>query len=132
MSGFQGQFDSGAVPVLQKALAFYESRNALIARNIAHASTPGYRPVDLDEGAFQAALKKAVAERASTHLREFRMEGGFREVAVREGQVRHDGNAINMERQQARLADNTIAFERAAQMLSSSFRVLEIAIRGRS
>ena len=127
-----GQFSTGAVPVLEKALAFYEARNAVLARNIANASTPNYRPVDLDEGAFQASLRKAVSERAAAHPREFRMEEGFREVPVREGQVRHDGNSVNMEREQVRLADNTIAFERAAQMLASSFRVLEIAIRGRA
>lgn len=118
-------FSSGSIPLLQKAMAFQEARNALIARNIANASTPNYRPVDLDEKGFQAALRKAVALKAP-------MPEGFRQVEIREGQVRHDGNSVNMDREMARLADNTIAYQRTTQMLASSFRVLEMAIRGRA
>ena len=125
-------FSSGSIPVLEQALAFHEARHTLIARNVANASTPNYRPVDLDEGAFQQSLKKALSERETLYPREFRMKEGFRPVGIREGQVRHDGNSVNMEREMSRMADNTIAYERASQMLASSFRVLEMAIRGRA
>ena len=132
MSDFYGQFATGSIPILEKALAFQEARHTLLARNIANASTPNYQPVDLDEVAFQDSLRKAVAARAGSHPREFRMPEGFREVPEREGQVRHDGNAFNVEREMTRLADNTMAHDRTVQMLASSFRVMEMAIKGRA
>ena len=67
----EGIFACGAVPVLEKAMAFHEQRNVLLARNIANASTPGYRCVDLDEGEFQRLLKEAVRTREAGNLRSF-------------------------------------------------------------
>ncbi len=140
----EGIFARGSIPVLEKALAFRETRNDLLARNIANASTPGYRPVDLDEGEFHRLLREAVQAREEGHLRSFtlgpsdrfkeRADGSLQAapVALREGQVRHDGNAFNVEREMARLADNTIAHERTALLLAGSYKMIEMAIRGRS
>ena len=140
----EGVFARGAVPVLEKALAFHEQRNALLARNIANASTPGYRPVDLDEREFGRLLQDAVQAREHGNLRSFSLgrsdrfaegrDGSLRssEVPVREGQVRHDGNGFNVEREMARLADNTIAHERTALLLAGSYKLIEMAIRGRA
>ena len=146
MSYFQSQFEGGAIPVLQKAMAFHEARHTLLARNIANASTPGYRPTDLNEGDFQNLLLQAVRNRDAGHLRSFQLpeseafgtdaQGHLLVKAdptpTREGQVRHDGNSFNPEREMSFLADNALAHERATQLLAGSFRTLELAIRGRA
>ncbi len=143
MSHLDGLFGQGAIPVLEKALAFREARHALLAQNIANASTPGYQPVDLDEKGFQRLLDAAVRDRAAGHPREFRLgsspsfgsDAQGRLVAhpapVREGQVRHDGNPFNVEREMANLADNALAHGMTAQLLASSYQLLDLAIRGR-
>lgn len=130
MSWIDGVFARGATPVLEAAIAFRERRHALLAQNIANASTPGYRPTDLEEGQFQGLLRKALAARASTGR--FGMPAAPQPAFVREGQVRHDGNPFNVEREMAKLADNMIAHEHAVLMLQGKFRLLEMAIRGRA
>lgn len=144
MSHFDGLFGQGAIPVLEKALAFREARHALLVRNIANASTPGYRPVDLDEKGFQRLLGAAVQEREARHPREFRLgrsesfgtdaEGRLltRPAPVRYGQVRHDGNPFNAEREMSRLADNALAHSMTAQLLAGSYQMMDLAIRGRA
>ena len=148
MSAIHGLFARGDVPVLEKAMAFYEKRHAVIASNIANASTPFYRPRDLDEGEFNRLLREAVRARdanggGSGHRSfslgrsdSFSLDGQgnlqARSFAVKEGQVRHDGNSFSVERQMARLADNTLAYQRTAQLLEGSFKMIEMAIRGRA
>ena len=144
MSHLDGMFGKGAIPVLEKALAFREARHALLVRNIANASTPGYRPVDLDEKGFQRLLDAAVREREAEHPREFRLgrsesfwtddEGRLRTrpAPVREGQVRHDENPFNAEREMSRLADNALSHGMTAQLLAGSYQLLDLAIRGRA
>ena len=144
MSAVQGMFARGELPVLEKAMAFQERRQALIASNIANASTPFYRPQDLDEGEFNRLLREAVKARdeGSRHRFELGPSKSFgldeadrltvSPIEAREGQVRHDGNAFNVERQMARLADNTLSYQRNAQLLEGSYRMLSMAIRGRS
>ena len=144
MSAIHGLFARGDVPVLEKAMAFYEKRHAVIASNIANASTPFYRPQDLDEGEFNRLLTQAVQARDEGNHSRFDLgrserfsldaQGNLvaRPMDTAEGQVRHDGNSFNVERQMARLADNTLAFQRTAQLLEGSYRLLGMAIRGRS
>ena len=144
MSSIQGMFARGDMPVLEKVMAFQEQRHSLIANNIANASTPFYRPQDLDEGEFNRLLRAAVKARDEGNHASFELgrsenfgldEAGHltvRPFEAREGQVRHDGNSFNAERQMAKLADNTIAYQRTAQLLEGSYRLLGMAIRGRS
>lgn len=139
----EGMFGGGVIPVLEKAMAFREARHQLLAGNIANASTPGYRPVDLDESAFQRQLADSVRDRAAHHPGRFALRPSeqvavgpdgrmvVRPAPARAGQVRHDGNGFSVEREMAALADNTLAHNLAAQLLGGSFRLLEVAIRGR-
>ena len=143
MSYLDGLFGRGAIPVLEKTLAFQEARHTLLVQNIANASTPGYRPADLDEKGFQHLLSAAVQAREAQHPREFRLgrseeiwtdaEGHLQTQAspVREGQVRHDGNPFNAEREMSRLADNALAHQMTSQLLAGNFQLMELAIRGR-
>ena len=147
MSAIQGMFARGDLPVLEKVMAFQEQRHALIASNIANASTPFYKPQDLDEGEFNRLLRDAIQTRDQGNHARFELgpSESFGQDAqghltvkplgvfdAKEGQVRHDGNAFNVERQMARLADNTMSYQRTVQLLEGSYRVLSMAIRGRS
>lgn len=144
MSHLDGLFGRGSIPVLEKALAFREARHALLAQNIANASTPGYRPVDLDEKGFQYLLHDAVRDRAEKHPQEFRLGSSdsfgtdadgrlvTHAAPVAEGQVRHDGNPFNAEREMSRLADNALAHGMTAQLLADSYQLMDLAIRGRA
>ena len=133
----------GAIPILEKTLAFTEAHNRMIATNIANITTPGYRTKQLDVSAFQSALREASAKRAD-HGGAFQLpsSGQFRTDDVgrlhvspseepAENLLFQDGTNARIERQMALLAENTMMNQVAAEQLKGYYNGLGKAIRGR-
>ena len=133
----------GAIPLLEKTLAFTEARNRMLATNIANMTTPGYRARHLDVASFQAELR-AASERRSERggrfemepSREFRMDAaGHLETTPSEEPVEnllfHDGTNAGIEREMAHLAENTMMHQGAAELLKGYYDLIGKAIRGR-
>jgi flagellar basal-body rod protein FlgB len=135
--------NSGAIPMLEKTLAFTEARNRMLATNIANITTPNYRAKQLDVNAFQATLREAAAQRAARggefqmdSTNEFHVdETGSLRVTPSEEPVENvlfqDGTNARIERQMADLAENTMMNQVANELLKGKFATLEKAIRGR-
>jgi flagellar basal-body rod protein FlgB len=135
---------NGVFPMLEKTLAFTESRNRMLAENIANIVTPGYRAKQLDVSAFQAALKEATAKRTEEGgelelpaTREFRLDetGRLRvtpSVEPAENLLFQDGTNARIERQMAMLAENTMMNQTAVSLLRQYYQILADAIRGRT
>ncbi len=133
----------GATPMLEKTLAFTESRNRVLATNIANITTPGYRTKQLDVSAFQAALRDASARRAEhggafelPDTDQFRTDSaGLLRVTPgetpSENVLFQDGTNARIERQMAMLAENTMMHQACAELLKGRFDGLSKAIRGR-
>ncbi len=136
--------NAGSVPLLEKTLAFTESRNRVLTANIANIVTPGYRAKQLDVSAFQRALRHAAEKRAEQGgelqiepTQEFRTdEAGLLEVTPSEEPVENllfqDGTNARIERQMAMLAENTLMNQVATELLRTKLDVLARAIRGRA
>jgi flagellar basal-body rod protein FlgB len=95
------------------------ARQKLVARNIANADTPGYKTQDIDfEGEMQRASETLVSP----------------EVVDAPGLVtRNDGNNVSLDREARMLAENTMRFNIAAQLLRGQIRRIRVAINeGRS
>ena len=133
----------GAFPMLEKVLSFTESRNRMLAENIANLTTPGYRTRQLDVSAFQAALREASDRRSPSDkafridaTAEFRLdEAGFLNVTPSrepaENLLFQDGTNARIERQMAMLAENAMMNQFAAETLKGYFEGTAKAIRGR-
>ena len=90
------------------------TRQKLVARNIANADTPGYKTQDID---FQAELD--------------RLTSGPSEPTVVEAQgltTRNDGNNVSLDREGRMLAENTLRFNIATQLLRGQIRHIRSAI----
>lgn len=133
----------GNIPLLEKSLAFMQARHRMLATNIANVTTPGYRAKQLDVGAFQSALKDAVARQKAGEGFELASGGEFSTAS--DGRLRvspseeppenllfHDGTNARIERQMAELAENTMMNQAATELLRMEFGRLERAIRGRA
>ncbi len=133
----------GAFPMLEKVLSFTESRNRMLAENVANLTTPGYRTRQLDVSAFQAALREA-SDRRSPSDKSFRMgateefrldDSGFLNVTPSrepaENLLFQDGTNARIERQMAMLAENAMMNQFAAETLKGYFEGTAKAIRGR-
>lgn len=141
----QGMFDSGSLPVLERMVQFTSSRHKLLAHNIANASTPYFKPKDVDPKAFQATLREAIDRRRATDtptsgrlpLRDSR-EMAFhrnrvelRPQQANQGILYHDENNRDMERLMQQVAENTLAHNAGIDMLRNQFQLLRTAIRER-
>lgn len=134
----------GAVPMLEKTLAFNEARQKMLATNIANLTTPGYKARQLDVAGFQKALREASNRRAERgepfrlgRSREFEVEASGRlrvmPSEVPEENARfHDGTNASIERQMSQLAETAMTHQVATELLKGYFDRLSHAIRGRA
>lgn len=102
---------------LGQYLSFLSKRQEVIASNIANADTPGYKTRDLAQpGNFSSAMTEAGTA-----------------VELPDLPVRNDGNNVSIDREARLLADNTLRFNIAAQLIRSELRGIRSAIEeGRS
>jgi flagellar basal-body rod protein FlgB len=134
------------------ALTLRSERQRIIASNIANADTPGYQARDMD---FAKALKDATGSSAGSgnlpstpmpalaatqpgHISTaaFAAAGGAGSgtplLYATPSQTNLDRNTVDMDRERASFADNTVHYEATLRFLSSSVKTLQSAITGQS
>ncbi|MCV2364326.1 flagellar basal body rod protein FlgB [Paucibacter sp. DJ1R-11] len=113
-----------------QALALRSERQRMLASNIANADTPGFQARDLD---FARALREATASSStgsgnllSTHGGHMGLAGGGRSEASKlyavPAQTNLDSNTVDMDRERASFADNTVKYEATLRFISGSVR----------
>ncbi|MCE7972933.1 MAG: hypothetical protein DYG92_01220 [Leptolyngbya sp. PLA1] len=137
---------SGALPVLQEVYSFAGARQRLLAHNIANLQTPGFKSLDVSVRRFREDLAKAVAERRSTTGGQHGELGipdsdeiergpeGFMRLtpATRGGApTLNSGNDSDVERLMQGLAENTLAFRLASDLIRRENQLLHTAISQR-
>ena len=122
-----------------QALSLRAERQRLIASNIANADTPGYVARDIN---FAQALMEATGSATSTRaLRTTQAEhfAGSSGTSARSeagllyatpSQTNLDRNTVDMDRERANFADNSVKFEATLRFINSSARTMLDAIRG--
>jgi flagellar basal-body rod protein FlgB len=119
-----------------EALVLRAQRQRLLASNIANADTPGYAARDLD---FAQALKEAtgaVANRPGTlaataagHLAPLPAAAEGRLVYARAAQPSLDGNTVDMDRERASFADNSVKYEATLRFVNGQLRTMLDALK---
>jgi flagellar basal-body rod protein FlgB len=134
-------FEAGALPVLERVLAFTEARHGVLATNVANAETPTWRRQDLPVGAFRRELDRAVELRRARPGR-FRMRpvdlrpapddrGPFVFRRNHAGVLRHDGNNVDLDQEMALLGRNALLHNTVATLLRQKYGLLRTAVAGR-
>jgi len=130
------------------ALALRSERQRLIASNIANADTPGYQARDFD---FASALRNATGQASSGastmspaklqmatasagHLGRGGAPAGSKEATdmnyATPAQTNLDSNTVDMDRERATFADNTVRYEATLRFINSQVKTLNTAITG--
>jgi flagellar basal-body rod protein FlgB len=104
-----------------EALALRSERQRLIASNIANADTPGYVARDFN---FSQALREATAGGGGV---ERRSAAVLRYAAP--AQTNLDGNTVDMDRERAAFADNTVKYEATLRFINGSVRTMLDAMK---
>ena len=114
-----------------QALALRSERQRLIASNIANADTPGYVARDFD---FASALRDA-SQAAATQgapggagLRRSSADLALRYAAP--AQTNLDRNTVDMDRERASFADNSVKYEATLRFINRSVRSMLDAMKG--
>lgn len=108
---------------LERAIAGAGQRHEALAANLANATTPGYRRVDVDfHGALAAAL-------GSTDARDAVERTGFAtQVDETVGATRADGGSIDPDAESAKLAANALEQQAAVAVARTRNAILRAAM----
>ena len=107
---------------LERTIAGASQRHNALAANIANASTPGYRRVDVDfHGALAAALGSSDARRAV-------QSAGFTTQTDSVGATQADGNSIDIDNESAKLAANALEQQAAVSVAKTRNAILRSAM----
>ena len=107
---------------LERTIAGASQRHNALAANIANASTPGYRRVDVD---FHGALAAALGSSDAKHSVE---SAAFTTQADSVGITQADGNSIDIDNESAKLAANALEHQAAVQVAHARIGILKSAM----
>jgi len=121
--------------LLRTRLDQLSSRQQLIAENIANASTPGYRPRDIDASGFERMLAGYAGGRglamSQTNAGHMTPNGSVRTSIVTrdDSETTIDGNSVILEEQMARAAETRMQFETGLALYQKGLELVRIASR---
>jgi flagellar basal-body rod protein FlgB len=132
----------------RQVLALRAYRQEILSADVANASTPGFKAIDLDfAGALGAATtRRAGAETASNSPRRIWLVDDSRQIQAAGAaapkadpnfvkyqagnEVTLDGNSVDLDHEKVDAAENAVQYEAAATITSQTIRMLMIAITG--
>lgn len=104
----------------ERSLNRLSQRQSVLSGNLSNINTPGYKRRDMD---FAIELKQAERGRFPSSTD----EGGA--VTVQAGELRIDGNGVDMEKEVFMLSENELRYQTMTQMARGYFRGLNNVIR---
>lgn len=110
-----------------QALTLRAERQRLLASNIANADTPGYQSKDMD---FAKALRQAtspVTPADSNQTLTQRTQNALQSSLS--AMTSMDSNTVDMDRERASFADNTVKYEASLRFLNGSIRTMMDAMK---
>ena len=133
----QGIF-TGIIPVLEKVLDLRSMKHNSIVSNIANMDTPNYKTFDF---IVEEELEKAMKSRRNFELKKTQAGHlGVRQIgstnvrlkAIDSHRFTHraDGNSVDIDKEMAKMAENSLMYNASAQILSKKFQGLKNAIEG--
>lgn len=133
--------DLSLIAFLKTKMKWHQARQGVLAENVANADTPRYRPNDLKAMSFADAVKKtdrlAPVTAATTHKAHIKgpaISDPGRRFADGKGvdwEITPAGNAVVLEEQMTKVAQNQFDYQLASTIYSRSLGLMRTAL-GRS
>ncbi len=113
---------------LKSRMHWHQARQNVLAQNVANADTPGYKSRDLKaptakSGGFQALVSQTDAN----HLT-LSGSNGFDPRNPKRFEVTPSGNAVTLEDEMLKVAQNQSDYQLASSLYSKSLSLLKVAI----
>lgn len=123
----------GTISSLENGLKYSTLKNKTIAQNIANVDTPNYKAKDVSFEKMLTDAKKSTISANRTDVRhyEFEIKQSTPGVYSYENYLyRHNGNGVDMDAEQASLAQNTIYYNALIDRMNGKLNTLNNVIRG--
>jgi flagellar basal-body rod protein FlgB len=113
------------IDALEHAMTFHRERHAVLAGNIANLDTPGYRPLDLARPTEATTSAPAVTDPSHIPVAESsQVTRTFDDGGAFQGP---DGNAVQLERELAKIDANRARYSAASELVSRRLAMLRYA-----
>lgn len=123
---------------LKTKMDWHQTRQNLLAENVANAETPGYRGRDLEAFSFESVLKSSVSLNVTTRATDSQHfeignvdRDGFGPRQLGAFEVTPEGNAVVLEDEMMKVAQNQLDYQTATSLYTRSLRLMRTAL-GRS
>ena len=123
----------GTISSLEKGLSYATLKQKTIANNIANVDTPNYKAKDVSFKAMLEEEKKVTinANRTSDRQFDFTITQSASGVSSNENlKYRNNGNAVDMDAEQVKLAENQIYYNALIDRINGKFNTLNTVIKG--
>lgn len=131
--------DLGLMDALKTRMQWHQARQRVIAENVANADTPRYRAKDLAEPTMPPAVAAATSGRMRAaavslavtepgHIGGGAGKGDFAGTRKGDFEVTPSGNAVDLEEQMTKSAENQLDYQTAATLYQQSLGLLRTAL----
>jgi flagellar basal-body rod protein FlgB len=125
--------DLPLMSMLKTRMQWHQSRQRILAENVANADTPGFKPSDLKEPAFARSGAPVggalpVALTSAGHLAGAAARPGEDPQGARRFETTPSGNSVSLEEEMLKSAQNQSDFQLAASMYAKSLQMLRTAV----
>lgn len=114
---------------LKTRMHWHQSRQKVLAENVANADSPGFRPMDVKApaiGTGQAGVGLSLT--SAGHMDLSTRRGGFDDSRAKRFETTPSGNAVNLEDEMGKVAQNQSDYQLAASLYSKGLGLMKIAI----
>lgn len=127
----------GDLPIfaaLKNKMQWHQTRQTLLAENVANAETPGYRGRDLSPFTIADAARRSGANvtTMATNTKHYSVGGDpSRAMGARtmnSFEIMPEGNGVTLEEEMMKVTTNQMDYQAATTLYSRSMRVIKIAL----
>jgi len=127
----------GDLPIfaaLKNRMQWHQTRQTLLAENVANAETPGYRGRDLAPFSIESTARHSGASvtTAATNKKHFSVGGDpSRAMGARtmnSFEVMPEGNGVTLEEEMMKVTTNQMDYQAATTLYTRSMRLMKIAL----
>lgn len=122
-----------AISSLERGLNYATTKGQAISQNVANVDTPNYKAKGVNFKEVFADVKADTINAHKTDARHIDFKESTKQLGVYDYsnfRYRHDGNGVDMDKEQADLATNQIYYNALVDRLNGKFNSLQNVIKG--
>lgn len=121
---------------LRTKMRWHQTRQGVLAENVANADTPGYRARDLKEVNFERTLKTLSRSVAAVRTHPAHFPAGSTAIKVFDGtkkdwqfEITPNGNGVTLEEQMMKVTANQMDYQAATTLYSRGLGMIRTAVK---